>query len=269
MYDGEGARTSYVYDKNGNMLSVRDGNGVGKDCVYDSLDREISCTDTKGDTTSKEYDRNGNIIRSINGKGDAMVMTYDTLDRMMTSTNEIGATTQYFYDSRDNIIKRVDAEYNQTLYGYSLDNQLLTTTYAGSINEFDDGSDTVTCAYDAMNREISCIDQEGQEIKKTYDLAGRLINRRYFRSDGSFESADLLYYDASSRLISATKGRYGNTVSLTYDQRGLVVHERLRIINDYFDMVHEYDLDNRRVQTQYPSRTFCEYVLQWSQSDSQ
>ena len=49
------------YDPRGHLLSLRDPNATGRDCQYDGLGQEVSCTDTHGDTTTHEYDAAGTI----------------------------------------------------------------------------------------------------------------------------------------------------------------------------------------------------------------
>ena len=78
----------------------------------------------------------------------------------------------------------------------------------------------------------------------------------FFLSEICFRSTDGFVYDVSNHLVKAVKGRYGNKLRLTYDQRGLVTQEKLNIVNVRFYIHHEYDLDNRRTQTRYPSNTY-------------
>ena len=67
--------TSFEYDANGNRLMVRDANGVGQDCQYDALHRDILCADTQelldGVNRRKEYDLAGNVRREFDAKGNA------------------------------------------------------------------------------------------------------------------------------------------------------------------------------------------------------
>ena len=56
-----------------------------------------------------------------------------------------------------------------------------------------------------------------------YDMLSRLLERRYVEQASTWEnpeSVDSFTYDLASRLLSATKGRYNNTITYNYDQAG-------------------------------------------------
>ena len=183
---------------------------------------------------------------------------YDSLGRLIILVEPNGNATHYNFDSRNNMVSQRDGEFNQTDYAYDLANRRVSTTYLGSIYDTDTQLDQTTCQYDALGRDIVCIDQEGQTIEKTFDLAGRMTSRSYYRSRNSLISQDTFIYDSSSRLISASKGAYDNTVDFAYDQRGLLTNETISFDGEVKTINHIYDTDGRRTQTRYPSHTYVD-----------
>ena len=66
-----------------------------------------------------------------------------------------------------------------------------------------------------------------------YDLAGRTEDREY-RSSGVALTApatdtDGMFYDADSKLLAGTKGRYANTIVFTYDDAGATATESTKL----------------------------------------
>ncbi len=118
-----------------------------------------------------------------------------------------------------------------------------------------------TCAFDALGRDELCVDQKGDKVEKIFDLIGRLVQRNYYQNMGQgsalLESTDSFTYDAASRPLTATKGRYNNTVSFTYDSIGRKKTESLAgsAVGSpaSFTTSYNYDLDNRLINVTYPS----------------
>ncbi len=118
-----------------------------------------------------------------------------------------------------------------------------------------------TCAFDALGRDELCIDQKGDKVEKIFDLIGRLVQRNYYQNMGQgsalLESTDSFTYDAASRPLTATKGRYNNTVSFSYDSIGRKKTESLTTeINGSsvtLAVTQNWDADNRNISTTYPS----------------
>ena len=61
--DAQGRTTTMAFDNVGNLLSVRDANGVGYDAIYDTRNRVIKRTDTSGAVTEFEYNKAGLVLR--------------------------------------------------------------------------------------------------------------------------------------------------------------------------------------------------------------
>ena len=66
-----------------------------------------------------------------------------------------------------------------------------------------------------------------------YDLAGRTEDREYRDFGVALTSpatdTDDMSYDADSKLIAGTKGRYANTIAFTYDDAGATATESMTL----------------------------------------
>ena len=265
--DEKGQITSFTYDGNNNRLSFRDPNGVGQDCEYDERNRDTLCTDTTGDITRKEYNANNQVIRSFDEKNAMSSMDYDARGRKITMTDRVLATTTYTYDGSSNLLSVTDGQFKTTLYEYNKRNLQTSITYAGHNPDVaigEQGWDKTFCSYDALQRKKDCIDQTGQKISYTYDLANRMTRRTYFTPTGNAnsvedlgfrkESQDKFNYDTASRLTRAYKGRYNNHIELAYDERGLLTLERLRSNGRHWTLKYRYDNKNRRTYMRNSTR---------------
>ena len=107
--------------------------------------------------------------------------------------------------------------------------------------------------FDAAQQLYSRTDQTGAVMENRRDLAGRVFQRDYRASAGSaILDSDLLTYDRVSRLLSGTKGRFSNTISLTYDVAGRVESESLAIAGKTYTVQSEYDQRGQLSKLTYP-----------------
>ncbi|MCH2208625.1 MAG: hypothetical protein MK132_22525, partial [Lentisphaerales bacterium] len=248
--DAQGNISTREYDATSNIVKSRDANGVGQDCIFDDLNRDISCTDTVGSTVTKVFDLNNNLLESRDAKNQITSNTFDARNRKESTTDRLGGITNFTYDANSNLIAISDALSKITGYEYDVRNLQTKVTYA-------DGKST-TCDYDTLRRKALCTDQLGEQVDYTYDLAGRMTQRLYKLADNSTESIDSFTYDAASRPLTATKGRYNNTVSYTYDGIGRKATETLQVPNpsgqagfSLFTTTCAYDADNRETSCTY------------------
>ena len=70
-----------------------------------------------------------------------------------------------------------------------------------------------------------------------------------------WESTDSFTYDDASRVLTAVKGRYSNTVTFTFDGIGRRETETTTIGTDSYTVTHAYDDDNREINCYYPAGT--------------
>lgn len=254
--DTEGNVTSIAYDNNSNQISIRDANGVGKDCVFDDLNRDIQCTDTEGSAVSKDFDLNNNIVVETDAKNNTTTFTFNERNRRISSVDRLESVTTYTYDANNNLKAITDDKGKTTSYDYDERNLQVKVTYPDHINGQTSGDANygiTTCSYDALGRESLCTDQKGEKVEYQYDLASRLTDRVYYFIDGLEESRDKFTYDYASRPQTASKGRYSNMVSLTYDEIGRTKTETTTIAGSDYTTTYGYDRDSRLTNCQYPA----------------
>ena len=254
--------TLLTYDASGNQLSVRDPNGVGQDCSYDPLGRDISCTDTAGVATSQTYDLAGNKITSTDGKNETSTYEYDVLGRQTKQTDRLGGETLFAYTDLGQLESLTDAENQVTSYTYDDNGTKLTETYpdhTAGTSPGDVGYGIVTFTPDAAGRTIHKQDQAGNTVSYNYDLAGRMTSRDYRTlansPAGAIADSDTFTYDSASRMLTATSGRYTNTVSYTYDDAGRKASESLQIAGQTYTTSMAYNDLGQVAQYTYPDGT--------------
>jgi YD repeat-containing protein len=255
--DQLGFVTTQSFDADGNVLSVRDPNAVGQDCLYDSRNRRTQCTDTAGAVTQTGYDFNNNVTAMTDGLGHVTSMAFDARDRKVATTDRLGGVTRFVYDSTSNLLTITDAQGAVTTYTYDARNLLLSETYPPG--QATPGSPTTPpldqrlYVYDAARRLTSRSDQAGVLTSYVYDLASRLDGRLY--SDGL--GNDAFGYDPASRLILASSGRYGTTVTRSYtdngEKAGRLTSEVQLVSGISESVAYAYDAANRPVGVTYPT----------------
>ena len=243
-HPGIGNISYFEFDANSNLVKSRDANGVGQDCSFDDLNRDISCTDTELATTSRTYDLNNNIVSKTDAKSKTELCVFDERNRLESCTDRINGETSYTYDDNNNALSATDANNNTTYFTFDVRNLQTHITYADS--------GVKSCTYDAMGRKEICTDQLGDTVEYTYDLASRLEKRDYYLAGSTLESSDTFTFDGASRVLSANKGRYSNLVTMTFDGIGRKKSEKVTVGgNDYTITNNDFDDDNRLLETTY------------------
>ncbi len=257
--DATGAITTFVYNANGQRLSVRDPNNVGQDCTYDPLGRDLSCTDTAGAVTSRTYDLAGNVKTQTDAKGKLTAMVYDSRSRRTSLTDRISAVTAWVYDAAGNELSMTDAENQTTVYGYDNSGRRTSIQWPDHVAGQTPGQPNYgieATAYDAAGRPQRKTNQLGDTITSVYDPAGRMLSREYRTlansPSGATASVDTFTYDAANRVLTGVKGLYANTVALAYDTGGRKATESLTIAGQTYTTGTAYDTAGRVSQLTYP-----------------
>ena len=257
LIDAEGNVSEFKYDNNSNVVSFRDANGVGEDCIFDDLNRDTSCTDTEGSTVTNDYDLNNNIVIQTDAKGNTKVCEFDDRNRRESCTDRIGGTTTYAYDTNSNVKTITDALLKTTTYEYDERNYQIKVIYPDHVTGANEGSadyGITLCSYDALGRKKLITDQKGEKVEYVYDLASRLTDRIYYLADDTEESRDEFEYDDASRMETASKGRYGNIISFTYDSIGRKKTETTTVDGDDYTVTYQtFDDDSRLKKILYPT----------------
>jgi RHS repeat-associated protein len=253
--------TAYTYDADGNQLSVRDPNSVGRDVVYDALGRAGLTTDTASDTTDSSYDRAGNRIAAIDGKSNSTTYAFDARGRQKSQTDRLSGVTSFTYLATGQLASLTDAESQTTSYTYDDAGRKLTETYpdhtGGSPGQASYG--IVTLTRDAAGRTLRKQDQQGDSCTYFYDLAGRLSERDYRTLAnspfGTIADSDTFAYDKAGRMLTAVSGRYSNTVTYTYDTAGRTATESLTISGQTYTTTSGYNPRGELTSITYPDGT--------------
>jgi RHS repeat-associated protein len=251
-------------------FKVRDPNGVGVETVVDARGRTIQTTDTQGDSTTRTYDVASNVLTETDAKSGTVTNTYDAQGRRIKTVDRLGNTTAFYYDAAGNLIKIVDADawddgetYAEnasnphTLHTYDAAGRKIATTYPGhnpASSPGDSDYDKKLFEYDAAGRLVKSTDQKGDSIVFAFNLAGQLLNRKYYNAAGVLQDTDTLTYEGP-RLASAAKGRYDNTVEFEYDNAGRTTSETLTVGGSSYEVGYGYDVANRLVELTYPDGT--------------
>ncbi|WP_235909042.1 RHS repeat-associated core domain-containing protein [Roseiconus nitratireducens] len=259
MTDPLGKVTSYVYDAGGNQTSVTDANGNTTTTDYDYLDRRVKVTDPAGHETEMAYNRAGEMIRQTDAKGNDTVHSFDALGRQSSVTDRLNHTTTFAYTVLGQLESLTDAESQTTSYGYDgygRQNQVTWPDHVPGSSPGDLGYGFITTEHDDLDRVTRTIDQLGDTMSMTYDAAGRLLRRDYRTRanspSGTIADSDAFTYDDASRMLTATSGRYGNTVTYVYDIAGRKLNETLSIGGQSYTTDTQYDAAGRVKKLIYP-----------------
>jgi YD repeat-containing protein len=195
---GEETRTSFLYDRVGNLLEEKDGRTTGRPFdvrnVYDDLNRLVSVEDAEGKVTTYEYDGEGNRTAVVEPKGVSYRTEYEYGERneLLAVRMADGGEYQYEYDGNLNRTEQTDAEGNGVSFTYDVLNRvdLMTQDPGGFayVTHHD---------YDENGNETKLTDPKGQVVDFEYDELNRLKSKVYHLT-----AADLALYtsDPSHRL---------------------------------------------------------------------
>lgn len=197
-----GVKTSYGYNRAGDVTSVTDGAGNTTRYTYDfqgnqqkTILADGTWTETdynaSGDPTSdKQYDANNNLLTQTSEQ-------YDGVGNLTAATDANGHTTRWTYDAASTITQQVEPVDAST-------------------------SITTTFGYDAAGNRTRFTDGRGNSWRYTYTPWGRQEKVTEPTTDKYTSAADsttTFAYDADGQLTTATLPG-GATTSMTYDANG-------------------------------------------------
>ena len=257
--DPLGKITSYTFDANGNETSVTDPNNLTTTSQYDYLGRRVVVTDPLSHSVQYAYNLAGELLVETDAKDQETTHAYDALGRRVSTTDRLNQTTTFAWNALGLQESLTDAENQTTQYVYDEYQRLYQTIWPDHVSPSSPGGPDygiTQTEYDSLNRVLRTTDQLGDTVTHTYDAAGRLLSLVYRTRanspSGTIADSDSFTYDASSRMLTATSGRYSNTVTLTYDTAGRKASESLTISGRTYTSGTQYDAAGRVSKLIYP-----------------
>lgn len=219
------AQTTYDYDENGNLTSVKDprGNAPGNtgnyttSTAYDERNRKQSMTDPLNHTTSWTYGDGVNATAIHRPDGTVENKSYDQMNRVLTDVLPKAGTPSS------------PSEYVTTTFGYNPSGTLLSVK---------DGKNQITTfEYDGFDQRTKMIYPNNSDYQTwSYDSARNLIARRTVN-----DVSQLFGYDARNRQIWMTWSNAADWSSFDYDLGGRIITAQ----NPISKIVRGYDNANR------------------------
>ncbi|MBN7137863.1 hypothetical protein A7A76_24575 [Lysobacter enzymogenes] len=245
----EGVAVKTFFDRHGQQVKVAaplPGGGTAETSyVYDRDGHLLSSTDPVGRTAANEYDARGLLVASVDGSGRRIELRYDAAGRLLRRIEDpagLALTTTYRYDGQGRKIETVDASGRVAAYAYDREGRLSQATQdPAGLNL------RTTYSYDAQGRQIRVTEGAGTAAARTvqydYDALGRRIAERV-DPDGLNLIVEYAY-DAEDNLIRRTDARQSVT-RYYYDQAGQLIYtvDPLGVMTRNW-----YDLNGRVVAT--------------------
>ncbi|MEP7353550.1 MAG: DUF6531 domain-containing protein [Acidobacteriota bacterium] len=172
---GVGQKTAYIYDPNGNAVTITDPLGRVMKQSFDALNRRAKITDPAGGITTITYDSHDHPLTVTDPNGGTTSYVYDGFGNLIQQTSPDTGTTVYRYDLAGNLIQKVDATGAVANYTYDALDRVTTIKYPG------DPALNVTFTYDesgygfGIGRLTTVTDAVGV-LHRTYDERGNVLN---------------------------------------------------------------------------------------------
>ncbi len=236
-----GGVTYYEYDKIGRNTAIIDALGNRTTFYYNARSQLESMTDPMGRTYTYSYDDNGNRIKTTYPDGTSVSSVYDARGRVTRQSDQHGYNTYYVYDGADRLIRVTNAQGISTSYTYD---------EVGNMTSVTDGNGNVTAyAYDDFGRVIKTTNALGNSAYTTYDKSGNVLTSTDYA--GSLTSYT---YDSLDRVSSKTTP--DGTVSFAYTADGKIS----TVTDSTGTTMFTYDLMDGLTRVDYPDGNYVSYA---------
>ncbi|MEN8128818.1 MAG: RHS repeat-associated core domain-containing protein [Pseudomonadota bacterium] len=291
------ARTTFDYDKVGNLIRLTSPDGATLDYRYDAAHRLIEITDPLGNRIEYTLDALGNRTgEAIYDTGGVLRRTqsqvFDPLGRLIASLGAGNQRTGYGYDANGNCTSVTDPLRRVTGHGFDALNRLISTLdadngHTGYTYDARDNLTTVTdprarvtqYRYDGLNNRIEQTSPDTGTTTYTHDAAGNRLTRTDARGITTG-----YHYDALNRLSAIGYPDSALNVNLTYDQgphgigrltgmsdaagsttygydaHGNLISQIKTLLGVQYTTRYAYDLANNLRQITYPSGHTVDYI---------
>ncbi len=210
---GMGQTTTFAYDSDGNVSSIKDALSNNTVQHFDVLNRLMNYVEPS--PTGASYltlDAHDRLLTFETPGGQTITYVYDGFGDEIQEISADRGTWVYTYDSDGNLTKRVDGSSHTMNATYDALDRPLTNTYPS------DSSENVSFTYDqtgvgfsnGIGRLTSLTDAAGS-LTRSYDTRGNLSSEA--RVIGSATLTTSYGYDAASRVLTLT---YPDNAKLTY-----------------------------------------------------
>ena len=261
----DASTTSYVYDGLGNLVRTVDGQGALTSWTYDRVGQVTTETDAQNAVTRHQYDAYGNRVRTINPRGHATYRYFDKLNRVVVVRDAENFVTETAYTAFGEVasVKRA--------FNRATDTASVSTPPVYGAH----GLDAITrFEYDRLGRVTATIDAEGYAERYTLNAFGDRV-----KVTNKLGGVTLYGYDRrglqTSQTLPITSVTQDGQVQATsvvnrfeYDSRG----NRIRTI-EAVGLTEEratrytYDRADRLVEVRGPSLPYFDASFQVAYTD--
>jgi RHS repeat-associated protein len=218
-------RTTYSYDSQSHLTSIKDALGNVTTQAYDALNRLLTVTDPLSKTTTFGYNSQDTRISVKDPRGLTTSSVTNGFGEVIQEVSPDRGTTVYYRDAAGNVTYSYDARgplpsgIGVATFAYDALNREISRTYPNY------SSEDMTFSYDStaggnkgIGRLTGYTDESGQTTL-TYDERGNVTNKT--RTIGTFVYSTTYAYDKADHV---TKEIYpsGRIVTFVYDSAGRV-----------------------------------------------
>jgi RHS repeat-associated protein len=246
--DPAGQTTSFAYDAEGNVSTLRTPDGAERRWEYDGLGRCTAVIDAKRNAQRREHDSLGRIVRVWEPDGNLREISYDregsvvlARDKQydvgfayrgmgkLASRTQAGTTVRFAYDTEERLVGITNE------HGFSYRFELGPTGTVDSEYGFDDWRRRYQ--RDKAGRVTKVFRPEGRETEYEYDPAGRVVGVKY-----STGEAEAYAYRGDGELVQAKNS--AADVKFERDLLGRITRE---VVGDDW-VASDYDALGMRVR---------------------